>query len=102
MSGYCPRHDPARRTEAHAASVKGGQGKGRIARAGRLIPSTLKPVLSLLLDAMEQTHRGELDPRVAGAVAALAGAIVRTFQAGAVEERLAALEHAYHERERRA
>ena len=92
MSGYCPRHDPARRDEAHAASVAGGRGRGRIARVERLVPGTLRPVLNTLLDALGQTHRGELDPKIATALAALVGGIVRVYQSASVEEQIAALE----------
>jgi len=63
-----------------------------MARAGKLVPSAMRPVLSLLLDALEETRRGDLDPKVAGALAALAGAVVRVYSSATVEERISELE----------
>ena len=91
-SGYCPMHDPDRQAEMRAARVRGGRGKARTARLARLVPSTLKPVLAQLLDALEETHSGAITPAQAGALAALAGAIVKVYTAGTMEERIAALE----------
>ncbi len=93
-SGYCFLHDPDRRSEARTASARGGQGKSRIARLDRLVPASLKPTIGLLFTALEETHAGTLDPRQAGAMAALAGAISRLYASGILEERLAALEAA--------
>ena len=91
-SVWCFAHDPTRAAQRDEARRRGGRGKGRTARAEKLVPSTLRPVLALLLDAFGETHRGELDPKVAGALAALAGAVVRVYQAGQVEDRLSELE----------
>ena len=88
-------HDPERQAQMAAARVKGGKGKGRLARVERLVPSTLKPVLSRLLEALEEVHTEGLSPAQAQAMASLAGAIVRVYQVGTLEERLSALEHAY-------
>jgi hypothetical protein len=96
-SGFCALHDPARQADVQAARVRGGKGKATAARVARLVPGTLRPVLTMLLEALDQTHVGELDPKVAGAMAALAGAICRVYQAGTLEERLQALEQAYRE-----
>jgi len=74
------------------ARVRGGRGKGRLARVEKLVPGTLRPVLALLLDALEQTHRGELDPKIATAVAALAGAVVRVYTSATVEQQIADLQ----------
>ena len=71
-SGYCFLHDPDRKEDARRISVKGGQGKRRIARVERLVPTTLRPVLASLLEALDETRRGEMDPKIAGALAALA------------------------------
>ena len=91
-ASVCFAHDATLQAQRAEARVRGGRGKGHAVRAAKVLPATLRPVLSLLLDALDQTHRGELDPKVSTALAALAGAIVRTYQAGAVEERLADLE----------
>jgi len=54
----------------------------------------MRPALALLFQALEEVHRGELDPRQAGAMAAVAGAIVKIYQIAEIEPRLAALEQA--------
>jgi hypothetical protein len=61
-------------------------------RVQRLIPASLKPTIGELFVALEEVHAGTLDPRQAGAMAALAGAIARLYQVGVLEERIAVLE----------
>ena len=63
------------------------------------MPATLKPVIGTLLGALEEVHDGTLDPKVANAMAALAGAVGRLYQAGVLEERLASLEAAHEARQ---
>jgi hypothetical protein len=75
-----------------AASRKGGQNKARIVRADRLVPATLRPVLVLLLESLDETRAGTCDPKVAGALAALAGAIVKVYSSATVEQQIADLE----------
>ena len=91
-SGYCFLHDPDRQAEVRAISAKGGRGKARIARVERLVPATLRPVLVLLLDVLEEARRGEMDPKAAHAVAAVAGAIVKVYGSATVEQQIADLE----------
>jgi len=91
-SGFCFLHDPTRAADRAAASVKGGRGKARIARAERLVPDAMRPVLRLLMDAMTETHAGDLDPKVATALAALAGAVARIYASAGIEAQLADLE----------
>ena len=93
-SGFCPMHDPARRAEVAAARARGGRHKATARRLDKLVPATLKPVIGTLLDALAETHAGDLDPKRASAMAALAGAVGRLYQTGVLEERLAALEAA--------
>ena len=62
------------------------------ARSKRLLPARLRPVAERLEAAPEEVHRGELDPRIATAMASLAGALVRVITSGEVEERLRVLE----------
>ena len=87
-SGYCLGHSP----EAQEARRKGGQATSRAARAQRLLPARLRPVADRLEQALKQVHDGELDPRLATAMASLAGALVRVLTSGEMEERLRALE----------
>ncbi len=87
-SGFCIGHDPS----AQEARRKGGLATSKAARAGKLLPARLRPVADLLEKALEEVHEGQLDPRVATAMASLAGALVKVFQAGEMEERLRRLE----------
>ncbi len=91
---YCFAHDPDRATERQAAREKGGRGHGTAARAGKLVPALLRPVLDTLLDAVEGVKAGTTSPQQASALSSLAGAIVKVYQAGTLEERLTALEAA--------
>ena len=87
-SGYCIGHDAG----AQAARRKGGRGKSRAERAGKLLPARLRPVADVLEAALGEVYRGELDPRQAQAMSSLAGAIVRDITAGELEDRLRTLE----------
>ena len=91
-SGYCFLHDPDRQSEARAASARGGQGKSRIARVERLVPSTLRPVLALLLEVLEDARKGAIAPAQANAVASVAGAIVKVYASATVEQQIADLQ----------
>ena len=91
-SRFCFAHDPAKAEARDAARRRGGRGKARIARVERLVPGTLRPVLTLLLTTLTETHAGTITPAQAGALSAVAGAIVKVYQAGVVEDRLAELE----------
>jgi hypothetical protein len=74
------------------ARQAGGHAKANTARMQRLMPATLRPVLQTLLAVLDEVHSGNLEPSRANAVAALGSAIVRVYQVGQLEERLAALE----------
>ncbi len=88
----CYAHDPARATERDRARSKGGTNSATRARLDRLVPATLRPMIGSLLDALDEVHRGDLDPKQASAMAALAGAITRAYSVGVLEDRVAALE----------
>jgi hypothetical protein len=99
--GYCWAHDPARAEARRHARAAGGRATRRTARLDRLVPGTLRPVLATLLDALDGVYPADGDdgpPRVspaqAGAMASLAGAIVKVYQVGILEERVAQLEAA--------
>jgi len=89
---YCFAHDPARAEERREARQRGGVNRARSARIERLVPNTLRPVVALLLDALDEVHRGTLTPPQAAAMASLAGAVVKVYTTGVMEERIAALE----------
>ena len=94
--GRCWAHSPARRAERAAARAKGGARKSNAARLSKLVPATLRPVLATLLAALDEVHGGGAGPTItpaqASAMASLAGAIVKVYGIGHLEERLAALE----------
>jgi hypothetical protein len=91
-SGFCMAHDPTLADKRREAARLGGKGKARIARLGKLMPPRLVSVYDHLEEALGQVHKGELDPRVATAMAALAGAMVRVLTSGELEERVRRLE----------
>ena len=86
--GHCVGH----RHGAQEARRKGGQASARVARLHSLVPPRLRAVYSTLEEALREVHAGEIDPRVAAAMASLAGAMVRVLTAGELEERVRRLE----------
>ena len=93
-SAYCFAHDPAQAAARQASREKGGRGKATAARAEKLVPAVLRPVLDMLLAAVGEVKDGTLTTQQAGALSPLAGAIVKVYQVGTLEERLTALEAA--------
>jgi len=87
-------HSPTLREKAQEARRAGGYNSARAARLGKLVPPRLMSVYGRLEEALGQVHRGELDPRAATAMAALAGAMVRVLTSGELEERVRRLEAA--------
>ena len=59
-----------------------------------LLVARLRPILDGLLDVFADVKKGDMDPRTGTALASIAGAIVKVYQAGALEERVHALETA--------
>ena len=96
--GYCFAHDPALAEKRAAARLAGGKGKASAARAHKRLPADLRDVLGRLLTALDETHAGELEPRVASAMSALASAISRIYEVAELEERLEKLEGLTNER----
>jgi hypothetical protein len=91
---YCFAHAPDRAAERAAARERGGRGRATRARLDRLVPATLRPMISTLLGALDEVHAGTLDPKQASAMAALAGAVTRAYSVGVLEQRVADLEAA--------
>lgn len=87
-SGLCVFHSP----ESAEARRKGGLNSSKKARADKLLPLRLRPILTLLEKAISEVHDGKLEPRQAQAMASLGGAIVKVLEAGYFEERLVELE----------
>ena len=88
VEGRCIGHAPG----AQEARRTGGHSTSKAARASRLLPVRLRPIVQLLEGALQEVHEGKLAPQAAQALASLARAIVTTFQAGEIEERLRMLE----------
>jgi len=86
--GLCIGHSPG----AVEARRRGGRNSSKKARADRLLPLRLRPILETLEKALSEVHAGALEPRQAGAMASLAGAIVKVYETGLLEERLTDLE----------
>ena len=80
---------------------KGGRGKAAAARAEKLGPAVLHPVLDTLFAAVEEVRDGTITTQQARALSSLAGAIVRVYQVGTLEERIAALEQAQEQQQQR-
>jgi len=88
---YCYAHDDTRATERDRARRKGGTNSATRHRVDRLVPATLRPMIAALLEALDEVHRGDLDPKQASAMASLASAITRAYGVGILEERVQAL-----------
>jgi TRAP-type mannitol/chloroaromatic compound transport system permease large subunit len=89
---FCFGHDPDLQERRTHGRQRGGENRATAKRLDRLLPASLKPTIALLFTVLEEVHTGALTPAQGTAIAALAGAIARLYQAGIVEERLAALE----------
>lgn len=88
----CFAHDEDNRELANAARRKGGQNSGNVVRAARRIPRDMSDLVKRLLEAVDAVERGDLDHRRATAMASLAGAAVRVYEVGEVQQRLETLE----------
>jgi hypothetical protein len=87
--GYCVGHSP----KAEDWRRKGGKNSSKIARADKLLPLRLRPILELLERALTEVYGGELDLRRGTAMASIANAIIKAYESGVMEERLAILEN---------
>lgn len=90
--GLCMAHSPALREKAKEARRAGGHNSARAKRLGKLIPPRLVALYDTLELALGQVYRGEIDPRVATAMASLAGAMVKVLTSGELEQRVRLLE----------
>ena len=103
---FCIFHDPQCAQQRTEARRRGGQTRSRPAATlpgdtPDLPLKTVGDVTAALAVTINQTRRGELDPKVANSVAYLAGVLLRTLEVAAqmeqlaeVMQRLAALEEA--------
>ena len=92
VSGYCFYHDPAFAEKRAQGRRLGGYASSNMARFQKKAPQELRDVLDQLMQALEETYGGQLEPRVATAMATLCGAIVRVYELGELAVRVQALE----------
>jgi hypothetical protein len=91
-TGLCFAHSP----QSGVWRAQGGHATSRAAKAERLLPSRLRPVVEGLERAFAAVEAEQMDARTGTALATIAAAIVRTVQAGELEERLRSLEQQAH------
>jgi len=91
-SVWCFSHDPDRTAQRDAGRRKGGRNRSNQARLRGLVPPRLVAVYDRLEAALEEVHDGTLDPRAAGAMAAISRAMVSVLTAGELEARVRELE----------
>jgi hypothetical protein len=91
-NGFCLWHDPERAAERDRARKTGGAHKATHYRMGERVPPVLRVTLEQLVKALKDTGAGTMDPRVGSAQAAIAGAIVRVYEASIGEQQAAELE----------
>ena len=103
----CFFHDPTKATERAAARRAGG--RKRAAKAAVLPPdapdlplATMADVAALLAVTVNQTRRGELDPKVANCLGYLGSVLVKTLEQSDLERRIQALEGAAAARQQQA
>ena len=92
VSGYCFYHDPALAEKRKQGRQLGGHARSHAARFQKKAPQDLRDVLDQLMQALEGTYGGQLEPRAASAMATLCGAIVRVYELGELAVRVQALE----------
>jgi hypothetical protein len=90
--GFCFGHSPRLAEARRGGSSRGGKHKRSEARAARLLPEALRPILHHLIDGMVAVVRGSMDPRVGSTLASMAAAVVRVYEAGLLEEKVRELE----------
>ena len=89
---YCFAHSPKLHVDRTEARRRGGHNRATAVRLRALMPPRLVPVFDRLEAALAETHAGDLDPKQAQAMAALARAMTAVLTAGELEERLRKLE----------
>ncbi len=95
--GFCRWHHPELADDRRSWSAKGGASRSNSARARKKLSGDMKDlagVKAMLLEGMEQTKAGEMEPNILTALSTAARAVVAVSGAGEIEERLAALERA--------
>lgn len=87
-TGFCIGHTP----ESRGWRSRGGVGTRTSERADKRLPTRLRDIADLLHRAIYEAYDGSMPPQRAGAVAALARALIACVQAGEMELAVRALE----------
>jgi hypothetical protein len=94
-SDYCFFHDPTKAEERREAQSLGGR-QNRMKTLETDAPDvkveTCQDVVKLLSETINQVRKGEIDPRVANSVGYLANVLIKAFEQGDIEKRLAEIE----------
>ncbi len=88
----CFAHDPDNRALRDKARRAGGHNSSTVARAVKHLPPHFATIATQLLEAITEVHEGKLSPQRLTAMSAGASAVVRIFEVGEFETRLAQLE----------
>lgn len=91
---FCPWHDPERETDRAEWRRKGGQSSSNAARAKKKLAGDLRDlagVKAMLLDAMEKTKDGDMEPGILTALSTAARAVVVVAGVTDFEEQLATM-----------
>lgn len=92
QDGFCRWHHPDLATERRAWSAKGGASRSNSARARRKLAGDLKDmagVKAMLLESMQQTKDGDMEPGILTALATAARAVVAVAGVADFEAQLA-------------
>jgi len=91
-SGFCFAHDPELQDARRRGRTRGGQNKANVTRAIKAAPPPIAGVLGSLMNALQETHDGTLEPRQAQAMASLASSIGQLIRVHELERRIEAME----------
>lgn len=93
-AAWCIHHDPALAAQRDGWRRAGAEGKRTVNRVARQLPAGIRDVQDRLLATLAKVEAGEMEPRVAHAIAAVSRAYLQTWQDVELERRLAELERA--------
>ena len=100
-SDFCFFHNPESKDARHAAQSRGGQGnRGPVLSLDSedVQLRSAQDLAELLAETITQVRKGLISPKIATAIGYLAGPLMRAFDAGSMETRLARLEQALNSR----
>ena len=86
--GLCRWHHPDLADERAGWRAKGGAERSNASRVRKALPKDLADVRDALLRTLSGLESGEVEPRVAGAMAAVARAVCHVQEVGNLERRL--------------